>query len=205
MTDRVSTESSTATPCGLGRALRTRPSQRDTVPWAGGRRRAGERNASRTRAFEQPRPQGTGRAPLEGFPIEHVVEADEPGRERVPRGAEERRRIALLPHPTAVEHEEGVRDREREGRVVRDEHDRDPFDLPEVVEHEAELVAGEDIEALPRFVPHDEPGVGGDRSGERDALLLSSAQTGRATVRDRLELKALEEFARSSLGVRSVP
>ena len=69
----------------------------------------------------------------------------------------------------------------------------------------AQLVACEDIERLPRLVPDDELGVGGEGPGEGYALHFPSAETGRIPVAQRSEVEPLEQRLGPSRGVEPPP
>ncbi len=178
---------------------------RAASPPARGEPRARERDTLRPRPFPQPGSQGTDRASREGVRFVHVLVPDEPGRERVGGRAEERRRVALFPHPALVQDDERVRDREGQRRVVGHDHHGDPVLLPKLVKDEPELVARDHVERLPRLVPHDHSRVGGKRPGDRHALLLAPAQAGRIPVRERAETKAVEQLLGPPPRFRPVP
>ena len=135
--------------------LRTRPSQRGCSDVPTGN--VGAANAipslparSRSHAAERVR-----FAPgSERGGIEDVLESDEPGGERIGGGVQQRRRVALRAGGAPVEDEERVGDRRTPGPgswVTND--DRDLLRGPQFVEDGAKLVAGEDVEPLPRLVP----------------------------------------------------
>ena len=65
--------------------------------------------------------------------------------------------------------------------VVGDEHDR-PAGGVELVEQGHDVGAGVAVEVAGRLVGEDERGLGDERPGDRDALLLAAGQLGRLVV-----------------------
>ena len=122
------------------------------------------------------------------------VEADQPG-DVLGRGpAGDLRRRAVLDDAAALDDEQPVGQHHRLERVVGDEQDR-PGEVGEVpAQLGADLEPGAGVERGQRLVEQQQPGVGGERAGERDPLrlpagqLLAACATARARQVEPLEL-----------------
>ncbi len=78
-----------------------------------------------------------------------------------------------------------VTEGERLGLVVGDEHGREAESTVELVDLGPHLVAETGVEVAERFVEQDQVGSGDEAAGERDALLLATAELCRIAVEER--------------------
>ena len=88
-------------------------------------------------------------------------------------------RTALLDDPAGVHHRDAVRNRQRFFLIVGDEHRRDPEPALDLLDLHPHLLAQLGVEVAERFVEQEHDGLDDDRPGERDALLLATAELAR--------------------------
>ena len=93
---------------------------------------------------------------------------------------------------------------QRLAHVVGHEDGREPELLADRGERLLQPVARERIERAERFVEQHQPGFGGERARDADALLLTAGQLARvARAKRRLELDELEKLLHVPLADRS--
>src|SRR5207302_1529837 len=95
--------------------------------------------------------------------------------------------------PAVVQHDHPVGDVHDHAHVVLDERDRRAELLIDVEDEAAHVLLLLDVHPGHRLVEQQEPGLGGQRPGELDALLQAVGQAARRRLADRLDLQEVDD------------
>ena len=90
---------------------------------------------------------------------------------------------AVLDDPAPVQDHHPVGDPGQRAQVVRDDHDRQPERVAQLVEQPQHVVAGAGVQRADRLVADQQPRLGGQRPGDGHPLALTAGDLGRRAVR----------------------
>ena len=129
--------------------------------------------------------------------------AEQLARIGVPRGGEDRRRVAFLDQLAGREHRDPVAEDADDRQIVADEDQRQVELFAEPAEEEEDLRLGRDVEAGDDLVGDDELRLERQRPGDADALALAAGNLVRVAAEERgRQADDVEEFRRAPLARR---